>query len=488
MAPRNRWLVRRCATAWLPVAETVDEVAEHRAGLDRRQLVGVPDEHEPRVRRHRLEQPGQQGQRHHRRLVDDDHVVGQRVGPVVAEPVAALRPPAQQPVDGGGRQRADTASAAASGKSGLAVSACTAWVIRAAALPVGAARATRSRGPSSATSDAMSRAMVVVLPVPGPPVTMAVRCVQHDPRGLALLRIPRAPGRPPPAPRSSRSASTMTGRAPRATRGRRPPGPPRASSGRGRAVRGRDGRRRMPRPGSRPRPPPSHSGRATRGRRCVGPARSVTGQLRPRSTHTEPWRAARTANATANRADSSVSPTACPTRDATWTSAAVRISAALKSRSSPLACSATSRWWGGRCRTSVMPTATRPPKRVETASTRPSLGRHAKTPHGCPSNDRRLRADHAAHVEVEHAAEVVGEPVARLPPPQEPVQRNGVEQRLKGIARPRHGLAQPVGRVGVDVVRLVALTDPRGLVVGDEVAPVHPASPTPKTRSSEPDR
>ena len=84
-----------------------DQVTEHRAGLDRRELVGVTDEHQPAVGAQRLHQPGHQGQRHHRRLVHDDHVVGQPVEPVVPEPAAGPRPPAQQPVQRRGGQRAE---------------------------------------------------------------------------------------------------------------------------------------------------------------------------------------------------------------------------------------------------------------------------------------------------------------------------------------------------------------------------------------------
>ena len=76
------------------------EVAQHRSGLDGRQLVGVAHQHEPGLRAHRVEQPGHHRQGDHRRLVHHHDVVGQPLGPAVAERAAA--PPAQQPVQGGG--------------------------------------------------------------------------------------------------------------------------------------------------------------------------------------------------------------------------------------------------------------------------------------------------------------------------------------------------------------------------------------------------
>ena len=82
-----------------------DEVGEHRAGVDRGQLVGVADEHQSGVGTQRLEQPCGHRQRHHRRLVDDDHVVRQPVVGVVPEAGAAVGAPAEQPVQRHRRQR-----------------------------------------------------------------------------------------------------------------------------------------------------------------------------------------------------------------------------------------------------------------------------------------------------------------------------------------------------------------------------------------------
>ena len=79
-----------------------DDVAEHRAGLDRGQLPGVADEHEPGVGAQRLDQPGHQRQRDHRGLVDDHHVVGQPPAAIVAKAAVGVRAPAEQTVDRGG--------------------------------------------------------------------------------------------------------------------------------------------------------------------------------------------------------------------------------------------------------------------------------------------------------------------------------------------------------------------------------------------------
>ncbi len=75
------------------------DVAQHRARLDRRELGGVADQHEPRVGAHGVEQPGHHRDRHHRGLVDDHDVVGEPAAAVVAEAAVAARPPAEQAVE-----------------------------------------------------------------------------------------------------------------------------------------------------------------------------------------------------------------------------------------------------------------------------------------------------------------------------------------------------------------------------------------------------
>ncbi len=80
-----------------PVAHRADQIAEHGAGLDRRQLLGVPDQDQPGLGPHRGEQPGHQRERDHRGLVDHHHVVGQ-VRPGAGPGARARRIPPEQAV------------------------------------------------------------------------------------------------------------------------------------------------------------------------------------------------------------------------------------------------------------------------------------------------------------------------------------------------------------------------------------------------------
>ena len=63
----------------------VDEIGEHAAGADRRQLVRVADEQDVTVAGRAEERVGQL-EREHRRLVDDDQVVVVRERPVLVAP------------------------------------------------------------------------------------------------------------------------------------------------------------------------------------------------------------------------------------------------------------------------------------------------------------------------------------------------------------------------------------------------------------------
>ena len=76
-----------------------DDVAEHRAGLDRGELARVADEDQPRLAPDRLGQPGHQRERDHRGLVDDHDVVGEAVAAVVAEAAVGAGLPAEQAVE-----------------------------------------------------------------------------------------------------------------------------------------------------------------------------------------------------------------------------------------------------------------------------------------------------------------------------------------------------------------------------------------------------
>jgi hypothetical protein len=90
-----------------PVAVAGDDVVQDGARLDGRQLVGVSEEHEPRVRADRLDEPGHHRQRDHRGLIDDDDVVGQPVAAVVPEPAVVVGAEAEHPVQGRRGQAGD---------------------------------------------------------------------------------------------------------------------------------------------------------------------------------------------------------------------------------------------------------------------------------------------------------------------------------------------------------------------------------------------
>ena len=98
-----------------------------------------------------------------------------------------------------------------------------------------------------------------------------------------------------------------------------------------------------------------------------------------------------------------------------------------------------------RARTSVtvMRPASPASSRSDSATTSAAGGCQLNTPHGCPSITGVSGAAHAAHEQVQHAAEMSRRVVARLPPPQKAVQHNAVQQRLQRIVRVQHRLDQP---------------------------------------------
>jgi hypothetical protein len=75
------------------------QLAEHRAGFDRGELVLVAEQHQARAGRQRGEHGGHHLQVDHRRLIHHQHVHRQRVAGVVAE-VAGVRAAAEQAVEG----------------------------------------------------------------------------------------------------------------------------------------------------------------------------------------------------------------------------------------------------------------------------------------------------------------------------------------------------------------------------------------------------
>ena len=192
------------------------DVGQHGAGLDRGQLVRVADQHQPRGRPDRLDQPGHQGERHHRHLVDHHDVVRQLVAGVVPEPAPGLRQPAEQPVQG----RRPQVARAAPGRPPAARPRPrrTASSSRAAALPVGAASPIRTGRPGWSSSSASSRATVVVLPVPGPPdstLTQLSALTAAASRCGIGLAVDRRPGTAGPGRRPAARRRRPAGRRPR---------------------------------------------------------------------------------------------------------------------------------------------------------------------------------------------------------------------------------------------------------------------------------
>ena len=87
-----------------------------------------------------------------------------------------------------------------------------------------------------------------------------------------------------------------------------------------------------------------------------------------------------------------------------------------------------------------------------------------------PVDHRRVRPAHAAHEQVQHAAEMSCRVIARLSPAQEPVQHNAVQQRLQRIVGVQHRLDQPRPAVVRRRQRLVGVAQPVRLVVDHQVA------------------
>ena len=83
-------------------ARQADDVAENCPGLDGRELPGVADEDQSRIRSYGFQEPTHERERDHRRLVDDHHVVGQAVAAGMSEAAVAVRSPAEEAVKRGG--------------------------------------------------------------------------------------------------------------------------------------------------------------------------------------------------------------------------------------------------------------------------------------------------------------------------------------------------------------------------------------------------
>ena len=359
-----------------------DDVAEHRAGLDRRELAGIADQDEPGVGPHRLDQPGHQRQRHHRGLVDDHDVVRQPVAAVVAEAAVAAGPPAEQPVQRRRVAGRAAASRTASATSRPAASSWTASSSRAAALPVGAASATSGGGsPAAAACSASSatiRATVVVLPGARPAGDDREAAQHRRRRGQPLAGVATSPGNSRASP--SREHVVVDGRG----RGRRrtaqvggdlallapvavevePRCRPAAAAG---LVVGVAPLRRR-RPAGWPRSASSHaSGGSGHGsaERSTGSSASTVAVVADRRQVDEDVAEARAADGQRGRqrTGSSCSPASSASRRATWTSAADSTPGVVERAQQPgrvaRAARGRARRWRSAIgsRTAVMPTA-----------------------------------------------------------------------------------------------------------------------------------
>ena len=212
-----RWSAGRRPASRTDLSNPATRSASTAPGLDRGELVGVADQHQPGVGADRLEQPRHHRQRHHRGLVDHDHVVGQPVGRGRAG-------------TGRGCRVASRAAGAGSRRAGRRA-ALVGRVLEGAVVGVdrllhrfleprgrlagrrGQRDARRSAGGELGAAPATSAsrpATVVVLPVPGPPVSTVVH---RDAAARAASRCSAypSPGKTRSSPASRAAASTSGG-------------------------------------------------------------------------------------------------------------------------------------------------------------------------------------------------------------------------------------------------------------------------------------
>ena len=183
---------KMCVSSATGTGARRDELGERLAGADRRELVGVADEHDVRARADRAQQRDEQLEVGHRGLVDDQQVgveSRRRVGPW-----PGIQPSAEWIVE-----------ASSAGRLGHP--------------PRGAAGRRDEQRPrrSAASAAAQIRRIVAVLPVPGPPVTIESRCANAARTAAACsgagtrssragaARAPRAHGRRRGRPRRARA-------------------------------------------------------------------------------------------------------------------------------------------------------------------------------------------------------------------------------------------------------------------------------------------
>ena len=321
------------------LAGGADDVAEHRTGLDRGELVRVADEDQPGAGGEGLDEVGHQRRRDHRGLVDDDDVERQVVAAVVAEPAAAAGPPTEQAVQGDGPQRGEPLPGRRGDVHPLGL------VVDRLLQPGGGLAGRRGE------RDALRCAGLLVeegddagdgrrLPGARPAGDDGERAAHRGGSSGALEvgrdrcrtggrgRRSAAPRRPPAGGRRPRSDASAIARSWRQYRSRYSRDPVRRS---GRRCAGSSPVATRALACSRS----SQAAGSGHGRvvRSASSSRSdvAVAASSARSTHTWAWRGARTANAAASSTCGSTSPVSAPRRIATCTSAGCRTPAMLNS-------------------------------------------------------------------------------------------------------------------------------------------------------------
>ncbi len=100
----------------MPAVGPRAQLAQHRPGLHRGELVAIAQQHQPRMGRHRGHQAGHQLQIHHRGLVHHQHIHRQRIARIVAE-APGIGPRTQQAVQRDDLARDRGAQALATGEA-----------------------------------------------------------------------------------------------------------------------------------------------------------------------------------------------------------------------------------------------------------------------------------------------------------------------------------------------------------------------------------
>ena len=108
--------------------------------------------------------------------------------------------------------------------------------------------------------------------------------------------------------------------------------------------------------------------------------------------------------------------------------------------------------------------------RSDNSVTNRAGGAQLNTPARMAVQHRGIGPAHSAQEQIQHAAQMSCRIVIRLPPAQEPVQDNAVQQRLQRVVRVQHRLGHPLLRVVGGRQRSVRLAEPVGLVVNDQKA------------------